>query len=137
MRGANGVVAVAVEGKVDEAFGPTVGEKRADASPGVTTRLTYLLERVGLESVPDAVRYQLLHRTVSALLVAEQFDAAAAVMLVHSFSPTGLWFEDFAAFAALFGAPAQVGGVTRIGDHAGLPLFIGWCKGDQRFRGRV
>lgn len=36
MRGKHGLVAVAVEGKVDEAFGPTVEEKRVDSSAGVT-----------------------------------------------------------------------------------------------------
>lgn len=134
-RGEVGLVAIAVEGKVDEAFGPTVGEKRAEASAGVNERLAWLIDRLGLESVPDAVRYQLLHRTVSALLVAGQFDATAAVMLVHSFSPTGRWFDDFAAFVALFGCQAQVGNVVRIGEHVDIPLYVGWCKGDQRFRG--
>jgi len=137
MRGSAGLVAVAVEGKVDEAFGPTVGQKRAEASAGVDERLAWLIDHLGLDVVPDTVRYQLLHRTASALLVAEQFDAAAALMLVHSFSPTALWFDDFAAFAALFGVEAQVGGVARVGTFGGIPLFIGWCKGDQRFRGRV
>jgi len=135
MRGKLGLVVVAVEGKVDERFGPTVGAKRADSSPGVAHRLAYLLGRLAIESAPDTVRYQLLHRAVSALLVAEQFDAAAAVMLVHSFSPDGRWFDDFEVFAALFGAQARVGTVVPIGDYGDTPLLIGWCKGDQRLAG--
>jgi len=137
MRGSAGLVAVAVEGKVDEAFGPTVGEKRADDSVGVDERLAWLIDYLGIESVPDTVRYQLLHRTASAMLVAQQFDAAAAVMLVHSFSPTNRWFDDFAEFAQLFGVRAELGHVSQIGVIDGRPLFMGWSKGDQRFRERV
>lgn len=137
MRGPSGLVAVAVEGKVDEPFGPTVGEKRTEGSAGVDERLAALIELLGLDDVPDPIRYQLLHRTASALLAARQFHAAAAVMLVHSFSPTGLWFDDFAAFAALFGVSAGIGDVELVGRFEGTPLWIGWCKGDQRFRKRA
>lgn len=137
MRGAVGLVTVAVEGKVDEPFGPTVGEKRLEQSVGAQQRLTWLAELLRLEALPESVRYQLLHRTASALLAAQEFNAVAAVMLVHSFSPTALWFDDFAAFAALLNVEAQPGAVSYAGVFAGLPLFIGWCKGDQRFRRRV
>ncbi|MDZ4063815.1 MAG: hypothetical protein U1E22_04020 [Coriobacteriia bacterium] len=137
MRGSVGLVAVAVEGKVDEAFGPTVGEKRAETSAGVDERLAWLISYLGLDSVPDSIRYQLLHRTASAMLVAQRFDAAAAVMLVHSFSPTDRWFGDFAAFAGLFDVRAELDHVSQISVIDGRPLFIGWSKGDQRFRERV
>ncbi len=134
-RGADGLVAVAVEGKVDETFGPTVDQKRAENSKGVSTRLQFLTESLGLtEPIPGNIRYQLLHRTVSALLIAEQFSARAAVMLVHSFSPTNKWLDDFAAFAALFGLHPQIGSLAAVGIRRNLPLFIGWCSGDQGFR---
>ena len=137
MRGTSGLVIVAVEGKVDETFGPTVGEKRAEASVGVDARLAWLLEQLALSDVSAEIRYQLLHRTVSALVIGRQFDAAVAVMLVHSFSPTGKWFEDFDAFCHLFGTEARVGTAVHLGEFEGMPLFVGWCKGDQRFRERV
>ena len=137
MGGSAGLVAVAVEGKVDEAFGPTVGQKRAEHSSGVDERLAWLIERLGLTSVPDGIRYQLLHRTASALIVAEDFHAAAAVMLVHSFSPTDRWFDDFSAFAELLGVQAGIDRVGRVRNEMGIPLFIGWCKGDQAFRERA
>jgi len=137
MRGPAGLVAVAVEGKVDEPFGPTVGEKRAEASAGVEERLAWLFEFLELEACPDAIRYQLLHRTASGLLVAEQFGARAAVMLVHSFSPDALWFDDFSAFAALLGVPAAMGSVSCVPRGDGFPLFVGWCRGDERFRARL
>lgn len=137
MRGKGGLVAVAVEGKVDEAFGPTVGEKRAEQSAGVNERLAWLSGLLRLDDIPSGIRYQLLHRTASALLIAREFDAAAAAMVVHTFSPTGMWFDDFAAFAALFGAAVEPGCAVALGEFEGVPLFIGWAAGDQRFRVRV
>ena len=133
-RGAGGLVAIAVEGKVDESLGPTVGEKRAERSAGVDKRLRYLQDTLELLSFPDETRYQLLHRTVSALVVAHDFAAESAVMLVHSFSPTGKWFEDFSAFVKLFGQEAEVGRLVSVGKRGGVPLYVGWCVGDQQFR---
>jgi len=134
VRSRAGLVAVAVEGKVDEAFGPTLGERRSDPSTGVAQRISWLQGRLGLSDVPDAIRYQLLHRTASALLAAEQFDATCGVMLVQSFSPTDMWFDDFAAFAALLGVDASIGTTGRATVPGETPLFLGWCKGDQHFR---
>ena len=128
------LVAIAVEGKVDEAFGPTVAERRVDNSAGVTERLSAISECLGLSDVPGTVRYQLLHRTASAVLAARQFCADTAVMLVHSFSPTDRWFEDFSTFARLFGAKPRIGELATVGRCSGVSLSIGWCKGDQRFR---
>ena len=62
-RGPRGLVAIAVEGKVDETFGPTVGEKRSEGSEGVDKRLSFLLQTLELPpSIPESIRYQLLHR---------------------------------------------------------------------------
>ena len=47
-RGNEGLVAIAVEGKVDETFGPTLQQKRAEDSKGVNTRLQFLTEKLGL-----------------------------------------------------------------------------------------
>lgn len=137
MRSASGLVTLAVEGKVDEPLGPTVGDKRREASAGVNERLDWLIGFLRLESCPNRIRYQLLHRTASALLAAREFDAMAAVMLVHSFSPMRLWFEDFVVFAGLFGVSPGVDELVPVGDFGGIPLWIGWCCGDQRFRERV
>ena len=82
----------------------------------------------------NVIRYQLLHRTTSAVLAARQFFAQAAVMLVHSFSPTDRWFEDFVAFARLFKASPRIGELVHAGQCGQTQLFLGWCKGDQRFR---
>ncbi len=135
-RGPRGLVSIAVEGKVEEPFGPTLREKRNDPSPGAALRLEYLLNSLALPAeVPDTLRYQLLHRAVSALLVAEQFNAATAVLLVHFFSPENAGFDDFAAFAGLFAQRVQPGMLTRLGRFGERDLFAGWCGGDPRFRG--
>src|SRR5438034_811060 len=102
-RGNDALVAIAVEGKVDEPFGPTVGQRRAEPSEGLEERYAFLLRCLGLQQVGDSIRYQLLHQAASAVLAAEEYFAPYAVMLVHSFSANDLWFDDFSNFAALFG----------------------------------
>lgn len=137
-RADSGLVAIAIEGKVDESLGPTVGQKRAEKSSGVDERLRYLEHTLGLTSpCGDAVRYQLLHRTVSALLIARDFAASSAVMLVQSFSESEKWHTDFESFAALFGAVPSIGTLAKIAEPDGISLFIGWCVGDQRFRAAI
>jgi hypothetical protein len=131
----HGLVVIAVEAKVDEPLGPTLGEKRLEASAGQQERLRYLHAVLGLQQpLPDAIRYQLLHRSASAILTARRFHAQAAVMLVQSFSPDSRWFEDFAAFVVALGASGGRGAVTLVpGDN--MPrLYLGWCAGDQRHR---
>jgi len=134
-RGPDGLVTVAVEAKVDETFGPTVAEKQVEPSEGVRERLQFLSDRLEITAPIDGrIRYQLLHRTASALLIAEQFYARAAVMLVQSFSPINKWFEDFVAFAGLFKVEPRIGELVSVGERQGIDLYLGWCCGDQRFR---
>jgi len=134
-RGPEGLVTIAVEGKVDEPFGPMISDKERERSPGVQERIAFLLECLHLPpSIPGSIRYQLLHRTASAVILAEQFCAKAAVMLVHSFSLTSRWFDDFHAFGALFGKEVKAGFVIEVATPGGIRLYLGWCKGDQRFR---
>ena len=40
------------------------------------------------------------------ILEAKKFNAQSALMLVHSFSPAKLWFDDYAAFLSLYGIKA-------------------------------
>jgi hypothetical protein len=129
-----GLATIAVEGKVDEPFGPTLAERGADPSNGVEQRLRFLRDCLGLSHIPGTVRYQLLHRTASAVLLARQFFAPRAVMLVHSFSPTNRWFEDFVAFAGLFGSTPNANEIILASQCGGVELHIAWCRGDQRFR---
>jgi hypothetical protein len=135
-RGAD-LIAISVEGKGDEPFGPTLDERRGDASSGIQERIAYLLDLLHLPSnVPGSIRYQLLHRTAAAIKAADQFRARQAVMLVHSFSqekPHGKWFEDFQAFARLFGSAPRPDELVKIGLFGTVELHLGWCRGDASF----
>ena len=134
-RNDHGLVVVAVEAKVDEQFGPTLGEKRSDPSEGQSNRLTYLHGVLQLDApLPDSIRYQLLHRTVSSILTARLFHAHVAVMLVQSFSPVGRWREEFDVFCRALGVVPTSDRVAAVPGHEKPRLFVGWCTGDQRFR---
>ena len=133
-RGSAGLISVAVEGKVKESFDKTLAEWKVDASPGKEVRLAYLGDVLGLAApLNDSVRYQLLHRAASAVIEAERFGAAHAVMLVHSFSEENLWFGDFALFASQFGIEAEVGLLGTAKARNGIPLHLGWVRGDPRY----
>ncbi len=125
--------AVAVEAKVDESFGPTVGKWLVDASPGKADRLRDICALLGLGTPDGALRYQLFHRTAAAVLEAQRFKTDRAAMVVQSFSPEHRWFEDFAAFAALFGLEAERGRPLTCTLPSGLPLTLGWASGSPEF----
>lgn len=127
------LISIAVEGKVSEPFGPTVQEWQTESSPGKSERLAYLLSLLGLSSVPDTTRYQLLHRTASAIFEAQRFNAAHAVMLVHSFSQSSEWFQDYAAFVSLMGGIAKENGIVSVGARSGVPLHLAWVRGNAQY----
>jgi hypothetical protein len=130
----NELVSITVEGKVAEPFGPTLGEWLQDASAGKSVRLDYLKKRLGLRgNVSPDIRYQLLHRTASAVIEAKRFNASKAVMIVHSFSQETLWFDDYSAFLALYGKSASVGDLVCVCTIDGIDLFLGWAKGDAKY----
>jgi hypothetical protein len=129
------LIATTIEGKVDETFGPTLAEWLQDASAGKTERLLHIRDLLGLPTELDgSVRYQLLHRTAAAVIEAERFAAGAAAMIVHSFSPTARWFGDFARFVTQLGGFARPGRAEVITLPGGRPLYLGWARGEQRFR---
>ena len=130
------LIAATVEGKVNEPFGQTIAEWNAAGSPGKSARLRFIGEQLGLppSKLPGDVRYQLLHRTTSALLLARRFNARYAVMLVHSFSPTAAWFADFQAFVGLFGVLATERNVLLpLAVCEGISLYTGWVMGDPAY----
>lgn len=123
------LVVIGVEGKVDEPFGPIVGDWYAGATPGKQERLGFLIERLGLEEKDVlGLRYQLLHRTVSAVLEAERFGATTAVMLVHSFDSNGAGYADYLAFKEA--CRASETGVARLPGVIAMPTFVAWATAD-------
>lgn len=131
-RHTGGLVACTIEGKVNEAFGPTVAEQMKNASPGKHERLDYLCRSLGLVSCPDDIHYQLLHRTVSALIEADRFATNDAAMIVHSFSHENRWFDAFEKFANLLGATVGLNEPAVLTMKSGTRLILGWACGDPR-----
>lgn len=130
----DGLVSIAVEGKVDEPFDRTLEDWKADASPGKQERLEYLVSCLGLNCEPPGhIYYQLMHRTASAIIEAERFGTKAAVMLVHTFSPEDKWFTEYCEFSRLFGIEAEIGVLGTTQARNELPLYLGWVHGDERY----
>ena len=133
-RSAAGPVSIMVEGKVNESFGPTLHGWISQGSPGRQERLRFLMRSLGLRSQPQgAIRYQLLHRAASAIITGEQYRAAAAVLVVHSFSKALVGWPDYQAFARLFGVDAVQGTAQALGRRSLIPLFGVWVIGEQSF----
>jgi len=128
------LISITVEGKVSEPFDKTVSEWQVDAKAGKIERLEYLAATLELDrgDLSD-IRYQLLHRTASALIEARRYSASHAVMLVHSFSKSREHFEDFRKFVSLFGADAKPDIVTSVGVRSGVSLHLVWVTGDARY----
>lgn len=130
----SGLATIAVEGKVDEPFDKTLDEWLQDESRGKTKRLRYLTRTIGLETPPPGgIRYQLLHRTASAVIEAERFHAQGAAVMVHSFSPTQTSLGDYQAFLALFGKTGGPGQMVALGSPGGIRLWAGWAQGDPKY----
>lgn len=142
---------LAVEGKVDEPFGPLVddwltGRVEAegttaervseDGSSNRRIRLSGLCKTLSVD--PDAVgklHYQLFHRTSAALYEAERFGYRRAAMLVHSFasvpaapsSPAG--FAQFQAFAQAVGMPvANPNTISPAKLCNGIEMRLAWVS---------
>lgn len=127
----DGLGVLAIEAKVDETFGPTVdewlGEERAPNSQK-EARLEMLCTLLGLRTTDvGSLRYQLLHRTASAVLETRRYRARDAAMLVQSFCPKGSWFDDFARFAAAMGyGEVRKGIMSKLAERGGVRLRVGW-----------
>jgi len=128
------LISIAVEGKVSEPFGPTMGEWLKDASEGKKERLSFLCSLIGLDaSLLENIRYQLLHRTASAIIEAKRFHAKYAVMLVHSFSQIAEGFDDYKQFVELFGVTAETNKIVFGGQYLDVHLYLAWVSGDKRY----
>jgi len=133
-RASTGLVSIAVEGKVSEPFGPTLSDWLAEGSKGKASRLAFLRRELNLnETLAGTIRYQLIHRTGAAVIEAKRFGAPHAVMIVHSFSRSREWFQDYEAFALLLRAEVSVNRIVYAGKRAGVHLHIGWVCGNEEY----
>ena len=133
-RNSSGLVILGVEAKVNETFGPTIEEKKALASDGQLDRIAFLESELGPNhSFEGKIRYQLLHRSVSAILTARAFHAPVAVMLVHSFSPNAAWREDFDLFCQALNCKNLSSDLCEAPNVEGARFLLGWCKGNEKY----
>jgi hypothetical protein len=134
----NEPVVIAVEGKAGEPFGPTVGEWRqpgGQVRDSRRRRLEFLCDRLGLVAGRvDALRYQLLHRTASAVIEAQKVGAVGALMLVHAFAVDDAAWADFRLLLHALdvdlmdkdavGGPVPLGG----GSLPTVPTYFAWVQ---------
>lgn len=121
---------MAVEGKVDESFGKLIGEELVGASQRKIDRIKRLCAVFGISaSLPEvaSLRYQLLHRTASAIFEAKRYRSRVAIMMVHSFDGSDTGSNDFTAFAEALHFKDACPTFTR-GPQPfdGVELYLGW-----------
>jgi hypothetical protein len=120
-------VSMAVEGKAGEAFGPTVSDWFSEPSEGKKVRLAALCDLLGMElASASPLRYQLLHRTGSALLEAERIGARVAVVLIHNFRADTTCWPDFERFVTQLGETPTRGGLCEVRRQKEPRLLFGW-----------
>jgi hypothetical protein len=106
----------------------------ADPSTGQIVRLAYLEKELGAnQPLSGTISYQLLHRSVSALLTARAFHAPIAVMLVQSFSPSSAWRHDFEEFCSSLSCRQILPDLFEVPSTSSTRLLLGWCKGSNRY----
>ena len=131
LRAGNHYISMAVEGKAGELFDRTLAEWLADSREGKRDRLEYLCQMLQCSSSPPhELRYQLFHRTASALIEAQRFGAPFAVMLVQSFRDDPISWSDFSAFCSLLGTSAVRGSLVEASRSGPERLFIGWVDSE-------
>jgi hypothetical protein len=137
-RGNDQLITMAVEGKVDEPFGDTLADWDPSSTPGKRRRFRYLCDLLDLprEQLGD-IRYQLLHRTASAVIEARKFGARGALMLVHSFDRSGEeegeTFQDYCRFLDLFGVTGRMDSLVLGKNVSGIDLYFAWVDGEKKY----
>lgn len=137
VRDSEGLVVIMIEGKVSESFTDLI--EKWNGSRGKVHRFDFLANKLEINSnikQYHGLYYQLFHRTVSPILMAEQFHAKKAIMIVHSFSQTNQRFQDYVGFINRLN-PDIVPEVNVINKcktlSSGIELYTGWIKGDAKY----
>lgn len=120
-----------VEGKAKEDFDDTIRNwKRRTSEAGVKERLGFILKSIGIvDKDVDSLRYQLLHRMASAVIMASKFHAKSAIMLIQSFNndDTKNHFSDFKDFLELYSITnVDKSKIYYLTDVNGVDLYAGW-----------
>lgn len=125
---------IAIEAKVDEGFDKTVKDWLTLDSRGKRKRLEGLCARFDLDpTIVEDYRYQLFHRTASALIEAVRYRSAEAAMIVQSWCPNKSSFADYEAFCRLLGyRDIGVGVLSEPRSFGGITLRLGWSAETTR-----
>jgi hypothetical protein len=127
------LVTIMVEGKVSETFGPTINDWLKDKSPGKQERYEFIKSKLNVKTnINQELRYQLFHRLLSLVLEMERYNSAAGIMLIHSFSNSNDWFDDYAKFISLFSVTPNIGNIYKIHEISGKPIYSGWVHGNKK-----
>lgn len=128
------LICMMVEGKVSENFGEMIEAWNPESTPGRRERFDHILNLLGLgNDIPLTLRYQLFHRTASAVVEAQNLKVTKAVMLVHSFSQERQHFGDYQDFLKLFSVEAKINQLQFVGNFSGIDLYSGWVVGDKKY----
>jgi len=136
-RDSSGLAVIMIEGKILEPFDKLI--KDWNDSIGKQNRFEFLTNNLEINNkISDSsdLRYQLFHRTVSSILIAKKFTAKKAIMLVHSFSQTNKWFDDYVGFIKLINSDInpKINEIHKCKTlSSGIDLYIGWIKGDEKY----
>jgi hypothetical protein len=135
-------VSLSVEAKAGESLAELVEDWLENASKRSAKRARL----AGLQALlgnPDTdvghLRYQLLHRTVSALVEAARFRTGIAAMLVQSFNrkkDSQSW-DDFCRFGEIMQAEVAEGRFVRAEVTTSVPLYLGWVSCEPADRDRL
>lgn len=131
LRIADTIASLTVEAKAGERLDELVRDwlPRGGERSRKPVRLIELKKWLALgEQDVSQIRYQLLHRTASALKEASRLCATKAIMIIQSFDRAAdeqSW-RDFAAFVQLMGAHPIEGAVVRSSLSTLVPLYLGW-----------
>jgi len=63
------------------------------------------------------------------VIEARRFHVPNAALVIHSFSDSLDWFQDFAAWCALFDAKVEPGKLYRLARLGDTTLYAGWAMG--------
>jgi hypothetical protein len=126
-------VSVAIEAKGGEKFGEPVEKwiSTDNERSRKPERLEDLRRWLGIPTEDvSKIRYQLLHRTGSALKDAQRFRASWAVLLIQSFNRQADQesFEDFAEFSNLMLVTVSEGRLAKSAQPTAVPLLLGWVS---------
>jgi len=133
LRAERGFISLGVEGKAGEPFAKTVTDwlKKDNQPEGRIARLKWLCHKLNVgdsEAECGSLRYQLFHRTVSALLEATRCGASSAVMLVQAFPGAETSWDDFGRFCEYLGVGVEPGRLVPVPSQREPQLYVGWVS---------